>query len=557
MVLVAIDEGEHQIDDKTLSIQLQQFLDEWHYRVINSNLASTWSRNDAAGVAIDIIELNGELGLSDEQKEDLCNMDESDMVASLVTAMPTEARRTFEHFVLQLQLVISTVTRVRHAIEEVNGSKEEYFLEPEESPQKPALLEAWNDAKQQCGIVMDKGDAGLAEQVLKQCVLEGVHEIVELMEMRKSWIDSTDKRVTRLARCQNEADAAKHELDAVRSQLDCFGSEQNKKSKDVLVGVAGKRDQDLVHVCFSGWYGTYVKYKAEKDIHDKFRKQIAHAEDKLIQYKERQLANVRGVLRRQAAETDGNIMDDIISSWRKITEQQKGDKVTQAHMKHAQEKLAHMQSTQLDSNRKMMTRMSAGNDITLMELCWQAWDAYIVDYKKNKEVEDAVKKAEKLVAEFSAKKSEEAKGVLNRMSGASDSGLVMQAFQGWRDYFNELKASREMEEMMMNGEGRMKSLAGKQKGAAQGVVGRLNELEAEIFMSTFFLNWATEASLSKVIHFYSSKMDQKKHQLDAVQTMFKSFAVQLETGLDNAARSPRSQRTKSSRPNEERPPLPN
>merc|ERR1719460_3573796 len=104
-----------------------------------------------------------------------------------------------------------------------------------------------------------------------------------------------------------------------------------------------------------------------------------------------------------------------------------------------------------------MTRLSAGNDLTLMDLCWQAWDSFLQEYKKNKEFEDAVKRSEQQLADFTKKKSEEAKGVLNRMSGASDSGLIMQCMQGWRDYYLDIVQSRQMEEAMLNGDGRMKS----------------------------------------------------------------------------------------------------
>merc|ERR1719171_2968451 len=84
----------------------------------------------------------------------------------------------------------------------------------------------------------------------------------------------------------------------------------------------------------------------------------------------------------------------------------------------------------------------------------------------------------------------------------------------------------------------------KQKNAANGVMSRLHRTEEEIFIDSVFQNWATESALSKVMKHYAGKMDQKKHQLEAVQTMFKSFANQLEQGIGN---TPRSQRKSASR----------
>merc|ERR1712195_331522 len=116
-----------------------------------------------------------------------------------------------------------------------------------------------------------------------------------------------------------------------------------------------------------------------------------------------------------------------------------------------------------------------------MELCYQSWQKFVVEYRKNKEFEDSVKKAEHDFQEFMKEKSEAAKGVLNRMTQGSEAGLVGGAFQGWRDYYKEVKESRELEEMMLNGDAKFKSLAGRQKGAAKGVSQRANELENEVF----------------------------------------------------------------------------
>jgi hypothetical protein len=305
----------------------------------------------------------------------------------------------------------------------------------------------------------------------------------------------------------------------------------------VLTNLIAGKDKALVHSVFSAWYGNFLKYKAEKDIHDMFRKQISDCEDKLIQYKERQLANVKGVLMRKAAEQDGGILDDVIRLWRKVIMDEKGDKEMQAHMKATQEKIANMNKANIANNKKFMTRMSAGNDNTLMELCWQAWHEFIVEYRKNKEFEDKVKEAEKQFQEFMAKKSEEAKGVLNRMTSGSESGLIAQSFQAWRDLYKDVKESREMEEAMLNGNAKFNSIMGAQKGAAKGVAQRANELEDEIFISHIFHSWSCEASLGRIMKHYANKMDQKKSQLDQVQTMFQSFAHQLEQGIGGSPRS--------------------
>lgn len=527
-------DDEQLVNDMSIALQLQQFLDEWHYRVIHSNLAASWDRDEALLTAVSIIEYNG-LELTPEEKANLPNLDEDKLVEFLTRRMDLQSRKSFEHFVLQLQLIISSATRCRHGLEEVSMAHRALLAshESEDTPIMQQLKENYKVASQDLGRTMEDSDKGITQQILKKCILEAADEVKEIAEIRETWLKSTEQRMGRLEKCSDEAVFAKKELAALQSQLDNFGGDQTSKSKSVLLKVAAAEDQQFLNSVFSSWHGQFMRYKAEKDIHDKFRKQIANAEDKLVHYRERQLANVRGVLGRKAADLDGNLLDDIVRIWHNIVVTQKGDLDQQKYIRDTKAKLANMQSSAIENNKKVMTRMTEGNDGALITLCWQAWDGFLTEYKKNKEMEDAVKKAEQQLADFTKRKSDEAKGVLDRMSGASDSGLQMLCFQGWRDYFVDVKQAREMEEMMMNGDARFKSLAQKQRGAANGVMGRLNETEAEIFLATFFLSWSAESSLGKIINHYTNKLDAKKSQLDGVQGMFKSFAEQLEKGVGN------------------------
>jgi hypothetical protein len=541
------DELEEHTDNMTIGLQLQQFIDEWHFRVVHSNMADMWDRNEACAMAIELVAMNG-LDMTAQEREALVEMDEESMVKVMVKKMDMKARKSFEHFVLQLQLVISSATRVRHCLTEHADAKRmvNQCTEAPDSEVMQTLQQNLAMAGRDLARGMEDGDKGITQQVLKKAVIEAAKEVGEIKDIRETWLKSMEHRMSRLSKCASEAEHAKQELMAIQSQLDSFGADQSAKTKGVLGNLAAGQEKALLHSVFSAWYGNFLKYKAEKEIHDKFRKIISDAEDKLIAYKERQLSNVKGVLLRKAAESDGGLMDDIIRLWRKVIMDEKGDAEMQRHMKEAQEKLARMEKSTLENNRKIMTRMSAGNDGTLMELCWQAWHTFVVEYRKNKEFEDKVKKAEQDFQEFMKKKSDEAKGVLNRMTSGSETGLIGSSFQAWRDYYKEVKQSRELEEMMLNGDAKFKSLAGRQKGAAKGVAQRANELENEVFIGHIFYSWSCEAALSRVTKHYASKMDQKKHQLDAVQTMFQSFAQQLEQGIGG---SPRSQQKK-------KPPLP-
>merc|ERR1740127_341091 len=119
----------------------------------------------------------------------------------MVDHIPMPARKTFEHFVLQLQLVVSSTTQVRHALEE--GISEEVA---------------------RC---FEGGETGPGQQILKQCIIEAGKQIHEAMEMHKSWKATTEERINRLKIGEDDAEHARQALEAVQAQLDSFKGEQS------------------------------------------------------------------------------------------------------------------------------------------------------------------------------------------------------------------------------------------------------------------------------------------------------------------------------------------
>jgi len=87
---------------------------------------------------------------------------------------------------------------------------------------------------------------------------------------------------------------------------------------------------------------------------------------------------------------------------------------------------------------------------------------------------------------------------------------------------------------------RFKSLNQRQKGNAKSVASKCHQQEEENMVMVFFYAWSLDTRTEMVIKKYGEKLDAKKGQLDAVQTMFRSFANQLEQGIGNTPRSKKS-----------------
>merc|ERR1712217_19363 len=105
-------------------------------------------------------------------------------------------------------------------------------------------------------------------------------------------------------------------------------------------------------------------------------------------------------------------------------------------------------SGQSQNAKKVMARMGAGNDEALRAMVFQAWNEFIIQYKKDKEMNDAVKAAEQKMAGFMAKQKDGAKSVLARMQGASETGLKSSCFNGWKEICDEAKKQQYIDDMM-------------------------------------------------------------------------------------------------------------
>jgi len=380
----------------------------------------------------------------------------------------------------------------------------------------------------------------------------------EAKEVHSSWKETMNTRSQRLNNAQLAADKAKIELDKLNMQLENFGSNQNEKSKSVLMNMSSQNDKVFLMTVFKQWWTWKVKVYSEKEIHDKFRKEIDDAEHKLMEYKQKQIANIRKVLQMNSEGNDKFLITESFRLWAKEVVDQKEEKAISGHLETAKNKMATLKANQKDNARKTMARLASGNEESLKTVTFQAWLKDHQDYLKNKDFNDAVREQEERVAQFMKSQSENAKGVLSRVSNCSETGLIKTAMTSWIEWFQEEKQKQEMDDLMNSHGTKMKSLNSNFKETAKATQERANELEQENILMVLFMNWATEAKLGRLVKHYSGQIDSKRQQLDAVRSMFTSFATQLEQGIAVSPRSQKKQgqRSSSRADREQRPPLP-
>merc|ERR1711904_501545 len=186
--------------------------------------------------------------------------------------------------------------------------------------------------------------------------------------------------------------------------------------------------------------------------------------------------------------------------------------------------------------KKVMNKMAAGSDGALLKVVFTSWTQWLVDYKKNKDEEEAIRAQEKQMEEFMKAKKDGAKAVLDKMNASTDSGLLEHVISTWGQHY---KDEKKLEEMMAANEARFAGLTGRQKDNAMGVQQRVNEQMDLNAMLKHFSAWATDTKLERIMRHYNSKMEGKKQQLQSVQHLFKNFATQLDQGLKGEGDSAR------------------
>mmetsp|Transcript_103597 Transcript_103597/g.195069 ORF Transcript_103597/g.195069 Transcript_103597/m.195069 type:complete len:578 (+) Transcript_103597:113-1846(+) len=498
--------AQSEVDGNNAKIQVQQFLDEWYYRILNSSLAKTLDQKTALTILLDVFEL---LGVKLDDRQSILALDEEDgLVNCLVNLMPHQMCEDFDNISLQLQTVVHSVARVRRAAE---GSDESSLQE-----------------------IFEEGDvlnSGLLQQILKASVVEASRRVDRLRKIHVSWRRSMEIRIDRLWKASEEAQHATQQLIAIEAQLEDAGAGQKQKSKSMLMNMASENAKTLLKSAFSGWAGVYLKWKAEKLMRERFEQQIKDAEDKYIQYKAAQISNISGVLLRSAMEENSSLLAGVFKVWWDEIASKQMDAESKAKLKAVEDKLKQMAEAQTANAKRVMTRFTSGNEKALLGLCTQSWVKFVYDYHKEKELEDAVKKKEQEVKDQLAQKKEETKAVLNRMLGASENGLKSLMMQNWIQFYQDEKKAKEMEAALLDVDTKLKALNLRQTQNARGVQTRINDQVKLALCMRVFGNWLLETKASRIKSYFTDKLEKKRRQLNGVQQLFRSFSKQLEENL--------------------------
>jgi len=281
----------------------------------------------------------------------------------------------------------------------------------------------------------------------------------------------------------------------------------------------------------TNWKSVVDRIKKEAEIRLEYQERIEAAQKRLFDYKQSQKGNAKGVLLRQAAAGDGALIGEVFAYLCKEPQQRRADEEAAKKLAEIEAKLAESMAKGKDNAKAVLMRNLAQGDNMLMDVCLEAWKSWLVEYKKNKESEDAVKAAEAKVAAFMKQKSEGAKGIIDKMNSATDSGLVEHVISTWIQWRKEEKKAQEMEAMLNGADAKFGAFGARNKGAAMSAGEKATAVKEYGLIIHAWLLWTDVTRVERMLRYYQNRIEGRKHQLQGLQTMFRTFATQLETGL--------------------------
>jgi len=488
-----------------VKVVVKSFLEQKHYRQLHRVLSEEWSSCHSLTAAVKLMESHG-VAISPEEEKRFAALPEERMIDALVARMPSQSREQFEHFFLQLSLIASTTTRLRSSLEVGD---------------QVAIGEVLESAE----------NVGILGYILKMAVAQAGNEVRAKEQAHDEWLADTDSRMAPLLQSQAQAMVSQKALEQAKAQLGAYRVEANEKSKKVLLGMVSGNASALMSTIFVSWSDMVARLKREAAVRVEYEDEINAAQQALADFKQKQVQSIKGVLMKGTEAAKGRAVLACYNALKKELEDYRFAQQGKEEAAELEAKLAGFAASSRDNAKSVLARMNAGNEDALRSLIFKTWIAFIEDYKKNKVLEDQVKAAEARVKEFQAKQKEGSMSVLNKMSAATDSGLIQSVFHEWKEIYEDEKRQAEMEEAMGEKAGKLGNFASRNKGTAMHEMNRMIAVaEAGLQLAVFHF-WKRDTKVERMRRYGREKNKKRKDQLVGVKGLFKNFASELENGL--------------------------
>jgi len=489
----------------SVKYMVSNLLADKHYCKISSSLATRWDRFQSMTAAMKLMEQHG-VHITPEEEQRLSGLTEPQMIESLVSKMPQQSKEQFQHFFLQLQLIVSTATRTRGALEQGRADLVEQAMD-------------------------DADSTGISQYILKMAIVQAGSEVNNLKKQHAAFVKDAEGKMARLVKGAEDCQIAKERLAKAMGELAVFSASANENIKKVLMAFAGGSRTALLHSVLNTWHNYCKKMKVENEIYEEYREELESAEKRLIDAKADQLKSITNMVERRHAGAKGGLMGEVFQVWKDEVEEAKVRAASAGAVAALEAKLAACADSAAANAKRVLARCGAATGVGLRDMCWHEWKTYHAYYQKNLAEEQAVKAEEERIAAFLASHKEKGKGLMSSISAATDSGLLHEVVLAWYEYYKEEKQVNEYAEYMNQTNSRFGAFGDRNKKGAKSVMDRAHEHQSTMLYLKVFGAWRLHTHLEQKQKAHQSRIDGKRQQLVGVQQMFRNFAKQLESNI--------------------------
>jgi len=289
------------------------------------------------------------------------------------------------------------------------------------------------------------------------------------------------------SKTKSSLDSALAAQEEYRKGCNSLRAALNKATEDM-----GKKEQELESI--KGAQDELLRVRGTREEREaKFEEDLRDSKETLSRIMNRQKAKSKAVLDRMLAGQSETLKTMVYQAWVKIGQETKAQKENEQLLAQAQGRLKDFQAKKKDEAKSVLDRMTTANNTGLVGTVFTSWSTEYQEQKKAKEESAALQ-------ETLRKQKSDAQNTLKRNLGSSMLGAMGSAFQAWTNYFNEWKKEKGMREQA---DKLMKDYKSAKKGQASSVVDRMSGQKTTALLAQVLMGWrlmTAEEKRARVMH---------------------------------------------------------
>jgi len=286
-------------------------------------------------------------------------------------------------------------------------------------------------------------------------------------------------------------------------QLNAYKSKKKAESMGVVGRMTKQKDQDLKQLSMLVWF-------MGKEM-DKLMGNYLDEKELLKAFIDKQKAKAKGVVDRMIRGNDSGILSTVMSGWVNVTWEGRQARAKEAAQKETMEEMNALQAQMKEWQEKkkgetkaVLDRMTAASDQGLVAMTFGAW---LKDWEEIQAQKEEAKKMHDLLAG----QKEEARRVLEKSLGSAMGAVVASSFNDWVAYFDE---QQNIKALKGEADKKMKAYKQSKKDQSVGVVDRMSQQQNHTLLIQCMIVWKMQQELNVLNGYIEKQKKKSKNVLD-------------------------------------------